>query len=122
MPPAPSNSKIIYLPTPIKNISTRYPCRRRHLPAVPATTPPCDCDAFLAICPPSLPSLLSREKEEGPLQALLLPEGLVQESLIDKHQQRYQKIPRFALILLALSPWRKLLASQNDQVYITMTQ
>jgi hypothetical protein len=30
------------------------------------------------------------------------------------------KIPHCALILLALSQWQKLLASQNDQSFITM--
>lgn len=39
---------------------------------------------------------------------------------IEERRQRYRKIPRCALIPLRLSPWRKLLASQNDQAYITM--
>jgi hypothetical protein len=40
---------------------------------------------------------------------------------IDERRQRWQKKPRCALIPLALSPWRKLLESQNNQAYITMT-
>ncbi len=39
---------------------------------------------------------------------------------IEERRRRYQKIPRCALIPLALSPWRKLQASRNDQAYITM--
>jgi hypothetical protein len=39
---------------------------------------------------------------------------------IEECRQRYRKIPRCKLIPLKLSPWRKLLASQNDQAYITM--
>ena len=39
---------------------------------------------------------------------------------IKERCRRYRKIPRCALIPLKLSPWRKLLASQNDQAYITM--
>ena len=40
---------------------------------------------------------------------------------IEERQRRCRKIPRSALIPLALSPWRKLLASRNDQAFITMT-
>ena len=40
---------------------------------------------------------------------------------IEERRRRYRKIPRSALIPLALSPWRKLLASRNDQAFITMT-
>ena len=39
---------------------------------------------------------------------------------IDERRRRYRKIPRCALISLNMSPWRKLLASRNDQAYITM--
>jgi hypothetical protein len=39
---------------------------------------------------------------------------------IEEPRLRYRKIPRYALIPLALSPWQKLLASRNDQAYITM--
>ena len=39
---------------------------------------------------------------------------------IEERRRRYRKIPRSALIPLALSPWRKLLASRNDQAFITM--
>ena len=39
---------------------------------------------------------------------------------IEEQRRRYQKIPRFALIPLKLSPWQKLLHSQNDQAFITM--
>jgi hypothetical protein len=39
---------------------------------------------------------------------------------IEERQQGYRKIPHCALIPLALSPWQKLLKSQNDQAYITM--
>jgi hypothetical protein len=40
--------------------------------------------------------------------------------LIKERQQQYQKIPRCALIPLALSLWQKMLALQNDQAYTTM--
>ena len=39
---------------------------------------------------------------------------------IEEQRRRYQKIPRFALIPLKLSPWQKLLHSRNDQAFITM--
>ena len=40
---------------------------------------------------------------------------------IEERRCRYRKIPRCALIPLALSPWRRLLHSRNDQAFITMT-
>ncbi len=39
---------------------------------------------------------------------------------IEERRQHYQKIPRCSLIPLKLLPWQKLLASRNDQAYITM--
>ena len=39
---------------------------------------------------------------------------------IEERRRRYRKIPRCALIPLKLSPWQKLLHSQNDQAFITM--
>ena len=41
-------------------------------------------------------------------------------SIVERHRW-YRKIPQCALIPLALSPWQKLLHSQNDQAFITMT-
>jgi hypothetical protein len=81
---------------------------------------PSHCNSYLALRPPSLPCPLLCDKEEGPLQALPLPEGLFKSLLIDERRQRYQIIPQCALIWLALSPWRNLLALQNNQVCITM--
>jgi hypothetical protein len=39
---------------------------------------------------------------------------------IEQRRRQYLKIPRSALIPLALSPWRKLLASRNDQEFTMM--
>ncbi len=39
---------------------------------------------------------------------------------IKQRHQCYHKIPGCVLIPLKLSPWQKLLASKNDQAYITM--
>ena len=39
---------------------------------------------------------------------------------IEERRRRYRKIPRCALVPLALSPWRRLLSSRNEQAYITM--
>jgi hypothetical protein len=39
---------------------------------------------------------------------------------IEEQQQQYRKIPRCALILFALSSWKIMLISQNNQAYITM--
>ncbi len=39
---------------------------------------------------------------------------------IEEQRCWYRKIPQCALILLKLSPWKKLLGLQNDQAFITM--
>ncbi len=39
---------------------------------------------------------------------------------IEERCRHYQKIPQCSLIPLKLLPWQKLLASRNDQAYITM--
>jgi hypothetical protein len=39
---------------------------------------------------------------------------------IEERRRCYQKIPQCSLLPLKLLPWQKLLASRNDQAYITM--
>jgi len=84
-------------------------------------SPPPRCDASLALRPPSLlcPSLC--DKEEGLLQALLLPEVIFQDSL---NWWAPSALPKNSLLCSystsAQTPWQNLLASQNDQAYIPM--
>ncbi len=64
---------------------------------------------------------LHARKKRGPYKHSRYQKDFFKSLSIDERRRRYQKIPRCALILLALSPWRKLLESHNDQAYITMT-
>ena len=59
-------------------------------------------------------------KKRGPYKHSRLWKDFFKALSIEERRRRYRKIPRCALISLALSPWRRLLASQNDPAYLTM--
>ena len=59
-------------------------------------------------------------KKRGPYKHSRLRKDFFKTLLIEERRRRYRKIPRSALIPLVLSPWRRLLASRDDQAYITM--
>ena len=59
-------------------------------------------------------------KKRGPYKHSRYRKDFFKRLSIEERRRRYRKIPRSALIPLALSPWRKLLASRNDQAFITM--
>ena len=88
----------------------------------PASTPRCTSfamrlfDCALLLC---LARRYSRKKRR-PYKHSRYRKDFVKRLSIEERRRRYRKIPRSALIPLALSPWRKLLASRNDQAYITM--
>ena len=63
----------------------------------------------------------SRKKTRHPYKHSRYRKDFFKRLSIEERRRRYRKIPRSALIPLALSPWRKLLASRNDQAFITMT-
>jgi hypothetical protein len=73
-------------------------------------------DCALLLC---LARRYSRKKRR-PYKHSRYRKDFVKRLSIEERRRRYRKIPRSALIPLALSPWRKLLASRNDQAYITM--
>ena len=60
-------------------------------------------------------------KKRGPYKHSRYRKDFFKSLSIEERRRRYRKIPRCALIPLALSPWRKLLSSRNDQAFITMT-
>ena len=74
-------------------------------------------DCALLLC---LARRYSRKKRRPYKHSRYRKDFFKQRLSIEERRRRYQKIPRSALIPLALSPWRKLLASRNDQAYITM--
>ena len=59
-------------------------------------------------------------KKRGPYKHSRLRKDFFKSLSIEERRRRFRKVPRSALIPLAHSPWRRLLASRNDQAYITM--
>jgi hypothetical protein len=60
------------------------------------------------------------EKRRGRFRHSCYKKDFFRTLFIEERHQCYQKIPQWFLIPLKLLPWQKLLASRNDQAYITM--
>ncbi len=60
------------------------------------------------------------EKRRGILKHSCYRKDFFRTLSIEERCCHYQKIPQCSLIPLKLLPWQKLLASRNDQAYITM--
>ena len=73
---------------------------------------------FLLLC---LALRHSKNKKRARIKHSRYRKDFFKSLSIEERRRRYRKIPRCALIPLALSPWRRLLHSQNDQAFITMT-
>ncbi len=61
-----------------------------------------------------------KRKKRGPYKHSRYQKDFFKTISIEEQCRRYRTIPCCALILLALSPWQKLIALRNNQAYITM--
>ena len=73
---------------------------------------------FLLLC---LAPHHSKNKKRARIKHSRYRKDFLKSLSIEERRRRNRKIPLCALIPLALSPWQKLLQSQNDQAFITMT-